>query len=188
MSASNDPQADEARAASDEAGLDPALLTTGDMARRSQTTVRTVRFYEEVGVLEPAARTSGGHRLFPESELDKLMSVTAMRDAGLSLDEIKHLLGARASEGCGAEAARRVRDALAGHIEAMTRRIAALEQLRGEFERVARALDACGECHDDERFSRQCHGCDTVPRPAADRALRVLWQGAPGGGGEPGAD
>ena len=38
------------------------LLTTGDMARRSSNTVRTVRFYEEVGVLESAERTEGGHR------------------------------------------------------------------------------------------------------------------------------
>lgn len=160
-------------------GPRPALLTTGDMARRSSTTVRTVRFYEEVGVLEPAERTEGGHRLFPASELDKLVCVTAMRDAGLSLDEIRSLLGAKAAQGCGAEAARQVSETLGRHIAAMTEKIAALERLRGEFERAAGALEGCRGCHDVERFPRACGDCEAMPRPAPSRALRVLWQIAP---------
>src|SRR5690348_9179110 len=61
-------------------------LTTGEMARLSNSTLRTVRFYEEEGILRPARRTEGGHRLFERTELDRLMLVTDMRMAGLSLD------------------------------------------------------------------------------------------------------
>lgn len=43
---------------------DGALLTTGEMARQSSNTLRTVRFYEEEGILRPVRRTDGGHRLF----------------------------------------------------------------------------------------------------------------------------
>ena len=69
-----------------------ALLTTGEMARRSGNTLRTVRFYEEEGILRAVRRTDGGHRLFDEPELERLTLVTDMRSAGLSLDEIKHIL------------------------------------------------------------------------------------------------
>src|SRR3954470_13560576 len=71
---------------------DRALLTTGEMARCSNNTLRTVRFYEEEGILRPVRRTEGGHRLFQRSELDRLMLVTDMRPAGLSPDEIKQIL------------------------------------------------------------------------------------------------
>ena len=61
------------------------LLTTGDMARKSGSTLRTVRFYEEAGILKPTQRTEGGHRLFEASELDKLRLVSDLRSAGFSL-------------------------------------------------------------------------------------------------------
>src|ERR1700734_3560260 len=58
-----------------------ALLTTGEMARRSNNTLRTVRFYEEEGILRPVRRTEGGHRLFDRRELERLMLVTDLRTA-----------------------------------------------------------------------------------------------------------
>ena len=80
------------------------LLTTGEMARLSNSTLRTVRFYEEEGILRPARRTEGGHRLFERSELDRLMLVTDMRMAGLSLDDIKAILEVKKAASTGADA------------------------------------------------------------------------------------
>jgi DNA-binding transcriptional MerR regulator len=66
------------------------LLTTGDMARLGRSTLRTVRFYEEAGLLK-VARLDGGNRLFHENELHKLRLASDLREAGLSLSEIKSL-------------------------------------------------------------------------------------------------
>src|SRR5260221_5999883 len=59
--------------------------TTGEMARLSNNTLRTVRFYEEAGILRPVGRTEGGHRLFERPELDRLLLVSDLREAGMSL-------------------------------------------------------------------------------------------------------
>src|SRR3954470_10124834 len=109
---------------------DSALLTTGEMARCSNNTLRTVRFYEEEGILRPARRTEGGHRLFEKSELDRLMLVTDMRMAGLSLDEIKQILEVKQSgttaSGCAKEATR----ILSTRIEDLRDKLMVLTRLR----------------------------------------------------------
>lgn len=153
------------------------LLTTGDMARLSSSTVRTVRFYEETGVLQPAHRSEGGHRLFPTDELDKLLFVLDMRNAGLSLEEIKSVIGLKQSAPCGATASERVIDALATHIDAMTAKIDALSRLRDDFTRAAKILGACRRCNDDPKFPAGCGACPVMgdrhdPLPLA---VRVLW-------------
>lgn len=165
------------------------LLTTGDMARMSGNTVRTVRFYEETGVLEPAHRSEGGHRLFPASELDKLTFVTAMRNAGLSLEEIKLLLGMKNAQESGAEASRKVGEVLERHIAAMAEKISVLSRVRAEFQQAARVLDGCRECHNEERFPSHCGGCTALHHqgPVLPLAVRVLWktgQAAPAAAGE----
>lgn len=152
------------------------LLTTGDMARLSSNTVRTVRFYEETGVLEPAHRSEGGHRLFPLSELDKLVFVTAMRNAGLSLEEIKLLLGMKESLNCGAEASGRVVAVLEQHISTMTEKIAVLSKVRSEFQRAASQLGACHSCHDEARFPKHCGDCEVMRGSGVPLAVQVLWQ------------
>jgi DNA-binding transcriptional MerR regulator len=67
------------------------LLTTGDMARLSESTLRTVRFYEQEGLIEPERRSACGHRLFSGRELMKLQLALDLREAGLSLQNIKDL-------------------------------------------------------------------------------------------------
>jgi len=59
------------------------VLTTGDLARATGETVRTVRFYEEQGILRPATISDGGHRF---------------RELGLSIPDVRALLAMR--EGC----------------------------------------------------------------------------------------
>ena len=67
------------------------LLTTGDMARVTGSTVRTVRFYEEAGLLEASVKTCGGHRMFEQNALARLQFILDMRESGLSLENIKRL-------------------------------------------------------------------------------------------------
>ena len=58
------------RTTSDGEPSTPDTLTTGEMARLSKTTLRTVRFYEEAGILAPIGRTEGGHRVFERAQLE----------------------------------------------------------------------------------------------------------------------
>ena len=74
----------------------PASLRIGDVARMVGTTPRTIRYYEEIGLLrEGAERASGTHRLYSQSEVERLAEVMRLKELlGLSLDELKTLLAA----------------------------------------------------------------------------------------------
>jgi DNA-binding transcriptional MerR regulator len=71
-------------------------LRIGDVARLVGTTTRTIRYYEEIGLLpEPEPRSSGRHRLYTEAEIERLREIVRLRDLlGVSLDELKTLVEA----------------------------------------------------------------------------------------------
>jgi DNA-binding transcriptional MerR regulator len=71
-------------------------LRIGDVARLVGTTPRTIRYYEEIGLLEEApARPSGRHRIYTQWEVERLREVMRLRDLlGVSLEELKTLLSA----------------------------------------------------------------------------------------------
>ncbi len=69
------------------------LLRIQDAAAEVSLTPRSVRYYEELGLLKPAARSEGDYRLYDESDLERLRFIKALRDdAGFSLAEIRQLL------------------------------------------------------------------------------------------------
>ena len=69
------------------------LLRIQEAAAEVGLTARSVRYYEELGLLRPAARSEGDYRLFDESDLERLRFIKGLRDeAGFSLAEIAQLL------------------------------------------------------------------------------------------------
>ncbi len=71
-------------------------LRIGDVARLVGTTPRTIRYYEEIGLLaEPAVRPSGAHRLYTATDVERLREVMRLKNLlGVSLEELKTLLSA----------------------------------------------------------------------------------------------
>jgi len=70
-----------------------ALLRIQDVAADTGLTTRAIRYYEEIGLLEPAARSDGAYRLFDASDLERLRFIRSLRDdAGFSLSQIGQLL------------------------------------------------------------------------------------------------
>lgn len=146
------------------------------MARLTGSTLRTVRFYEESGLLTPVERTEGGHRLFSRNELDKLRLVSDLRAAGFALEEIREMLDVKRRCTSGAEASREVIQRLDGQIRSMSGRITLLERLRTELESARRQLSACNDCKHDDHFPDGCKQC-SVMCDAGDlpNAVAVLW-------------
>jgi MerR family transcriptional regulator, repressor of the yfmOP operon len=74
----------------------PQNLRIGDVARLVGTTPRTIRYYEEIGLLaEAPARRAGRHRTYTPAEVERLREVMRLRDLlGVSLEELKTLLAA----------------------------------------------------------------------------------------------
>ena len=70
-------------------------LKIGDVARLVGTTPRTIRYYEEIGLLPPAAdRPSGGHRAYGQAEVERLREILRLKELlGVSLDDEDAVLG-----------------------------------------------------------------------------------------------
>ncbi|MFP3913624.1 MAG: MerR family transcriptional regulator [Actinomycetota bacterium] len=62
------------------------------MAERVRLSLRTIRYYEEIGLVEPSGRTDGGFRLYTEADIRRLMLVKALKPVGLSLEIMGELL------------------------------------------------------------------------------------------------
>ncbi len=75
-------------AATDRAGL----LQIGQVAERTGLSLRTIRFYEENGLVPPTGRTGGGFRLYGEDAVARLGVIKRMKPLGFSLEEMRELL------------------------------------------------------------------------------------------------
>ncbi|GGD91307.1 MerR family transcriptional regulator [Paenibacillus nasutitermitis] len=65
---------------------------TGELANMTGLTVRTLRFYDQIGLFSPSGQTESGHRLYSESDLSHLHQILSLKELGLSLEEIKSAL------------------------------------------------------------------------------------------------
>jgi DNA-binding transcriptional MerR regulator len=72
------------------------VIRIGEVAERTGLTPRTIRYYEEIGLLPiPPARRKGAHRAYDEGDVERLSEITRLRDLlNLSLDELKQLVEA----------------------------------------------------------------------------------------------
>lgn len=68
-------------------------FTIGEFGERAKITIRTLRYYEELGLLVPVQKNSSGHRLYGLAELAKLQQIQSLKFLGYSLQEIKSLIG-----------------------------------------------------------------------------------------------
>jgi DNA-binding transcriptional MerR regulator len=116
------------------------LLRIQEAAAEVGLTARSVRYYEEVGLLHPAGRSGGDYRLYDESDIERLRFIKGLRDdAGFSLAEIAQLLEDEAARERGRAAFRATTDAaerrliLAARVSSFDRQI---ETLQGKIARL----------------------------------------------------
>jgi DNA-binding transcriptional MerR regulator len=136
---------------SDSATSAATSLRIGDVAKLAGTTPRTIRYYEEIGLLPQALeRPSGGHRLYSPEEVERLREVIRLKELlGVTLQELKDLLAAEeARAAVRAELRRedvppdRRRELLLeaqGHIE---RQLELVERRAGELAKLREELSA----------------------------------------------
>lgn len=70
------------------------MLQIGEVAERVGLSLRTVRFYEEQGLLAPAARSDGGFRLYTETQVERLALIKRMKPLGFTVEQMAELLAA----------------------------------------------------------------------------------------------
>ncbi|WP_221583548.1 MerR family transcriptional regulator [Microbacterium sp. G2-8] len=68
------------------------MMHIGELAERTGLSLRTIRHYDEVGLVKPSGRSDGGYREYSESDLDRLMLIRRMKPLGYSLEQMAELL------------------------------------------------------------------------------------------------
>ncbi|APE33647.1 MerR family transcriptional regulator [Nocardia mangyaensis] len=69
-------------------------LQIGEVAARTDLSIRTVRHYHDVGLVTPSERSAGGFRLYTEADVQRLLVIRRMKPLGFTLAEMKELLEA----------------------------------------------------------------------------------------------
>lgn len=75
----------------------PAMYKIGELSRLSQVPIRTLRYYDRIGVLVPAHVAPSGYRSYAAEQLEQINRILVLKDLGLSLDEIRALVAERAT-------------------------------------------------------------------------------------------
>lgn len=139
------------------------LLKIGDFARLAETNLRTLRYYEELGLISPASRSPGGFRYYRRTDINRVQMIRDLQELGLPLERIRELMAARASDEPREQFLRRVRQALEEQDRLLRERMQALEDQR---KKVAQALHKIGECrhcqHSPSAENNHCEPCATT--------------------------
>lgn len=100
-------------------------LSIGEMSKRAGVNIETIRYYEKIRLWPPPPRTAGGHRLYPDTHLKRLVFIRRSRELGFTLDEIRNLLGlVEGGYACG-----QVQTAALTHLRSIRRKIADLRRM-----------------------------------------------------------
>ena len=67
-------------------------MTVGELAKKMGTTVRTLQYYDNEGLLSPSSESEGGRRLYTDKDMVKLHQILSLKSLGFSLDDIKNRL------------------------------------------------------------------------------------------------
>ncbi|MFJ8935111.1 MerR family transcriptional regulator [Streptomyces sp. NPDC102365] len=117
--------------------MDDQHMQIGEVAARTELSLRTIRHYEETGLVTPSARSQGGFRLYTETDVTRLVVIRRMKPLGFTLDQMRDLLDATDRLDHGADVTDEEREALTDRVRAYER--AASEQVDKLRVQLARA-------------------------------------------------
>lgn len=124
----------------------PSRMRIGELAERSGRTVRTLHFYEELGLLQPAARTKGGFREYDEYALTRIDWISRLQDLGFSLPEIKQFLQGLHDRPTAPAMMNDLREFYARKLTETRAAVARLQKLEVELRHSLDYLNGCRTC------------------------------------------
>lgn len=149
-------------------------MKIGELAGRAGTSVKTIRYYDRIGVLRPQERSDSGYRLYGEEALDRFRFVRTAQAVGLRLGEIRQIVALRDR---GETPCAFVADLIGRRAAQLDARIAELEGLRDELRRLDRRARRLDPRRCDPRLV--CHVIDPRPRLLRARAAAPAGRARP---------
>ncbi len=117
------------------------MWAIAEVCDRTGLSPRTIRYYEEIGLLPGVRRKASGRRVYGPEELERLGFINRLKELGLSLSEIGELNAVYAIGGSTSAMLARLRPLLTAHLEDVDRRIEALGALRDELLRYGQHIE-----------------------------------------------
>jgi len=118
-----------------------ARLKIGEVSRRTGLTARTLRYYEQIGLLEPSGRLAGGHRVYTTEDLSRLYRICLLRQLGTPLATMAGALDQPNAELC---------ETVDRHLAVLDDRLAAIGRLRERVRAVSLSLHGDSSSTDTE--------------------------------------
>jgi DNA-binding transcriptional MerR regulator len=149
-------------------------MKIGDLARRLGTTPRTLRFYEELGLVAPG-RSEGGTRRYDEEDLERFRAILTLAEAGMALSDIEVLARVRGESRTGDQASHRVYGMLERIRSDLKARREMLKRLEADVARAQALVERCFGCAEPPTPAG-CGGCPVASRRHSAQVLRVIWE------------
>jgi len=150
-------------------------LRIGELARLTSTTARTLRFYEELGLVSPALRTEGGFRLYFRDAVDTVVLVKSLREAGFSLKDVSKMMDLWVSSATGKERHQLLTLMLLKRLNDIRSRIDALKDVERKLALFLKNLEACRVCPEVPAES-VCAICGRVQEKPLEPILAISWK------------
>jgi MerR family transcriptional regulator, thiopeptide resistance regulator len=141
-------------------------MKVGEVAKATGVSVRTLHYYDEIGLLQPSTVTDSGHRVYGASELARLQQIKSMRQLGFSLGQIRACLDTPEYS---------PRGVIALHIERLREQIDRQERLVALLETLDRAFAASGAVSPED-FVRAIEAMTLVERAFTHDELAEIRQ------------
>jgi MerR family transcriptional regulator, copper efflux regulator len=143
-------------------------LRVGDLARTTGKTVRAIHLYEEMGLLHPVSRSSGGFRLYDDRAIDRVRWIDLLHGLGFSLHEMRDMLKSWWNSELGPDAMDELRPLFERKLEEARAAIERYQNLERELKKGLAYLETCRVCATRESVNgcvhcRQDHGMEGEP-------------------------
>ncbi len=122
------------------------LMRVGDLARATGKTVRAIHLYEQLGLLRPATRSSGGFRLYDSSAVERIRWIDSLHGLGFSLHEMRDVLRRWWTSEQGPVAMAGLRELFTRKLDETREAIRRHQDLEHELEDGLRYLETCQSC------------------------------------------
>ncbi|MBA3920944.1 MAG: MerR family transcriptional regulator [Nostocaceae cyanobacterium] len=120
-------------------------MRIGDLAQKAGITPRTIRYYENLGLIKPSEREGSGFRYYTETELARLQKISCLKSLGLTLEEITSVIDLYSEEQTELKAKQKVLEILQTHLQETDEKIEALFQFRSELRLSITHIQNCIE-------------------------------------------
>jgi DNA-binding transcriptional MerR regulator len=158
----------------------PQLLRVGDLARLTGKSVRAIHLYEELGLLQPATRSSGGFRLYERRAVERVRWIDSLHGLGFSLQDMRTILQAWWTAEIGPEAMSHVRELFQRKLAETRELVSRFQSLERELEQGLAYLETCRACATPTTAVEGCVGCSQDHGMKEEPALLAGIVASPG--------